>query len=71
MFTGTCDCRADVLLYLVQVLGIQMDGQGLVPQALEDTLTALLKQGGKMPQVLYTVPVGQNPTGEQGTHMLT
>ena len=38
----------------------------MVPQALEDTLTALQKQGGKMPRVLYTVPVGQNPTGEQG-----
>ena len=46
-----------------------MDGQGMVPQALKDTLTALQKQGGKMPRVLYTVPVGQNPTGEQGTHM--
>ena len=59
-----------MLLRLVQVLGIQMDGQGMVPQALEDTLTALQKQGGKMPRVLYTVPVGQNPTGEQGAHML-
>eukprot|EP00891_Asterochloris_glomerata_P008351 jgi/Astpho2/8351/fgenesh1_pg.00122_%23_86_t len=46
-----------------KVLGIRMDGQGMVPQALKDTLTALQKQGGKMPRVLYTVPVGQNPTG--------
>ena len=55
-----------MLQYLVQVQGIRMDGQGMVPQALADTLTALQQQGGRMPRVLYTVPVGQNPTGERG-----
>ena len=46
-----------------QVQGITTDDQGIVPEALSRVLEARSVQGQKAPRLLYTVPVGQNPTG--------
>ncbi|KXJ91474.1 putative L-kynurenine/alpha-aminoadipate aminotransferase [Microdochium bolleyi] len=50
----------------VRVYGVPMDGQGLIPEALDEILTgwdATARGGARKPHVLYTVPSGQNPTG--------
>lgn len=46
-----------------KVLGITTDDQGIVPEALSKALEGRTAQGSKAPRLLYTVPVGQNPTG--------
>ena len=51
-----------------KVQGICTDDQGIIPEALSKVLEARSAQGGKPPRVLYTVPVGQNPTGICFTH---
>jgi len=43
--------------------GVRSDENGLVPEELERLLESLPKQGKHKPRVLYTVPIGQNPTG--------
>ena len=47
-----------------RVQGIATDDQGIMPEALERVLEARSAQGVRPPRLLYTVPVGQNPTGE-------
>ncbi|KAK3300297.1 pyridoxal phosphate-dependent transferase [Chaetomium fimeti] len=50
----------------VGVVGVEMDGEGLVPEAMERVLDGwdVEARGGRAkPRVLYTVPSGQNPTG--------
>eukprot|EP00123_Amoebidium_parasiticum_P001249 comp12292_c0_seq1/m.7123 comp12292_c0_seq1/g.7123 ORF comp12292_c0_seq1/g.7123 comp12292_c0_seq1/m.7123 type:complete len:450 (-) comp12292_c0_seq1:161-1510(-) len=46
------------------LIGVATDGQGLVPESMEQILTSWdsRKQGPK-PRVLYTIPCGSNPTG--------
>lgn len=47
------------------VVGVPMDGEGLVVEAMEEMLSnwdSQERRAGK-PSVLYTVPTGQNPTG--------
>ena len=46
-----------------QVQGIATDGEGIIPEALSKALEQHKAQGSKPPRLLYTVPVGQNPTG--------
>lgn len=46
-----------------KVQGIETDGEGIIPGALSKALEQHTAQGGKPPRLLYTVPVGQNPTG--------
>jgi len=46
-----------------RVQGIETDGEGIIPGALSKALEQHTAQGGKPPRLLYTVPVGQNPTG--------
>lgn len=46
-----------------RVQGIETDGEGIIPEALSKALEQHTAQGGKPPKLLYTVPVGQNPTG--------
>ena len=41
-----------------------MDSQGIVPAELE-RICERLRQRGLHPKLLYTVPVGQNPTGSR------
>ena len=45
-------------------LGVKMDDQGLLPEALDDLLSNWDAEArkGRKPFVLYTVPSGQNPT---------
>jgi aromatic amino acid aminotransferase I len=50
----------------VGVVGVAMDGEGLLPEAMDALLRGWdpEKRGGRRrPHVLYTVPSGQNPTG--------
>jgi aromatic amino acid aminotransferase I len=50
----------------VNVVGIEMDGQGLLPGSMDRILKGwdVRERGGRRkPHVLYTVPSGQNPTG--------
>ncbi|RAH48562.1 aminotransferase-like domain-containing protein [Aspergillus brunneoviolaceus CBS 621.78] len=49
----------------LKVVGIKMDEQGLLPEALDETLSNWdeATRGGRKPRVLYTIPTGQNPTG--------
>eukprot|EP00696_Hemimastix_kukwesjijk_P014943 gnl/Hemi2/3028_TR1070_c0_g1_i1.p1 gnl/Hemi2/3028_TR1070_c0_g1~~gnl/Hemi2/3028_TR1070_c0_g1_i1.p1 ORF type:complete len:444 (-),score=90.06 gnl/Hemi2/3028_TR1070_c0_g1_i1:120-1451(-) len=46
----------------VEVVGVQMDRHGAIPQALSQT-AARLKAEGKRVKAFYTTPVGHNPTG--------
>lgn len=44
-----------------QILAIDIDGNGLIPQALQHVLEQRAKEGLKMPKFLYLIPTGQNP----------
>ena len=46
-----------------QVQGIMTDGEGIIPEALSSALEEHKAPGRAHPRLLYTVPVGQNPTG--------
>ncbi len=48
-------------------IGVRIDEDGVVPELLRETLEGLQSQGEKLPKLLYTVPVGQNPTGQAAT----
>ena len=45
-----------------EVVHVPVDDDGLIPEALQETLADLAKHG-KRPKFLYTVPTYQNPTG--------
>lgn len=50
----------------LNILGVRMDGIGLVPEDLDSKLRAWDTSAGaihKKPRTLYTIPSGQNPTG--------
>jgi 2-aminoadipate transaminase len=49
-------------VYQAQVVHVPMDADGLVPEALSDTLRAL-STAGRTAKLLYTVPNHQNPAG--------
>lgn len=44
-----------------KIIGIPLDEEGIVPEKLKETL-AELKQTGRLPKFLYTIPTIQNPT---------
>ena len=46
----------------VDYVGVELDDNGIVPAALEATISDL-KQKGKHPKYIYTIPTVQNPTG--------
>lgn len=48
--------------YQADVAHVPLDDDGLVPEALDDTLTAL-ERTGRRAKLLYTVPNHQNPAG--------
>ncbi|MCH8614090.1 PLP-dependent aminotransferase family protein [Arsenicicoccus dermatophilus] len=48
--------------YQADVVHVPCDGDGLVPEALDEHLTRLLAQGRRI-KFLYTVPTFQNPAG--------
>lgn len=49
----------------VKFIGLKMDDQGLIPEAMDALLSNwdVVARGARKPFVLYTVPSGQNPTG--------
>ncbi|KAK8219762.1 Aromatic/aminoadipate aminotransferase 1 [Zalaria obscura] len=47
----------------LNVVGVGMDGDGLLPSSLDEILSNWDESKGKKPFILYTVPTGQNPTG--------
>ena len=42
---------------------LTMDSSGIVPALFRETMESLRAAGKPLPRLLYTVPVGQNPTG--------
>jgi DNA-binding transcriptional MocR family regulator len=48
--------------YQAQLVHVPLDGDGLVPEALAETLTRLAAAGRRV-KLLYTVPTFQNPAG--------
>ena len=56
----------DLLLALgAELLPLAMDADGLLPSAVEAACEARLSAGQPLPKLLYTIPVGQNPTGSR------
>ncbi|KAL1409695.1 hypothetical protein Q8F55_003691 [Vanrija albida] len=51
------------LPYDTTVVGVKMDGEGIIPEDLESLLADWDESQGRFPRLLYTVPTGQNPTG--------
>ena len=43
---------------------LAMDAEGIIPGAFRTHLLGLRDAGQPLPKLLYTIPVGQNPTGE-------
>lgn len=48
-----------------QILPCALDADGLLPSAVEAACEARLLAGQPLPKLLYTIPVGQNPTGSR------
>ena len=46
----------------IEMAGVPVDGDGMVMEALEETLEALARQG-RRPRCIYTLATYQNPTG--------
>ncbi|KAK9807681.1 hypothetical protein WJX72_005972 [[Myrmecia] bisecta] len=46
-----------------KAMPVSIDQHGIVPSALRATLEARKESGAQMPRLMYTVPIGQNPTG--------
>lgn len=62
-FSSAVDAAAPMGVVFV---GVEMDGEGMVPEALDAVLSGwdAAKRGGvRKPRVLYAVPTGHNPTG--------
>ncbi|KAL4812583.1 pyridoxal phosphate-dependent transferase [Aspergillus spinulosporus] len=59
-YSGTLD---SAIVTGARVHGVEMDADGLRPDALERTLVSWDTSKGMKPRVLYTIPTGQNPTG--------
>lgn len=59
-YSGTLDSAKNQSL---NVMGIRMDGEGLLPDDLDFKLRAWDSCAGPKPFVLYTIPSGHNPTG--------
>ncbi|TFY60507.1 hypothetical protein EVG20_g7392 [Dentipellis fragilis] len=54
---------ASVRPFGVGVMPVQMDGEGMRADSLRTLLAQWDESKGKRPHVMYTVPVGQNPSG--------
>ena len=62
-FATVVECAAP---YGIKCQGVAVDGQGMLPDALDSVLSnwdPSAHQGASKPYMLYTVPSGQNPTG--------
>ena len=47
------------------IVPLAMDADGLIPSAIEAACEARIRAGRPPPKLLYTIPVGQNPTGSR------
>lgn len=47
----------------LNIVPVSMDGEGLKPEVLDSVLANWDKSKGQRPHILYTVSIGQNPTG--------
>ena len=47
---------------LADLVGVPLDEDGLIPEALEETIERLEREGRRV-KLLYTIPNFQNPTG--------
>ena len=45
---------------------VEIDRFGIIPEKLEATLESMKAKGQTIPALLYTIPIGQNPTGDAG-----
>ena len=45
-------------------IGMEVDEFGIIPELLLATLERMQAAGEAIPRLLYTIPVGQNPTSE-------
>lgn len=66
LHTPTAPCAAPpppLLSPSFELLPVPMDGEGMVPTALDAMLVSRRAAGLRMPRVVYTIPSGQNPTG--------
>ena len=45
-------------------IGMEVDACGIIPELLLATLEHMQAAGEPIPRLLYTIPVGQNPTSE-------
>lgn len=61
-FTYSCAAEAARVRGL-NIVPMTMDEYGMLPHALRETLTNWDYSRGKRPHLLYTVSIGQNPTG--------
>ncbi|KAH6879437.1 pyridoxal phosphate-dependent transferase [Thelonectria olida] len=59
-YSGTLACARS---QGIQLRSVGLDGQGLVPADLDQTLSTWDPAKGPKPFVLYMIPTGQNPTG--------
>lgn len=47
----------------LNIVDIKMDRDGMIPEVLRDTLENWDPSKGKRPHIMYTISIGQNPTG--------
>lgn len=47
----------------IETVPIRTDEDGIIPEAFQEAIAALQAKGKSLPNLLYTIPVGQNPTG--------
>ncbi|WBW71029.1 aromatic aminotransferase [Schizosaccharomyces osmophilus] len=47
----------------VNFISIDMDGEGMLPESLQEIMENWDPSKGSRPRILYTIPTGQNPTG--------
>lgn len=55
------DCVAKLREY--DIISVPIDSEGIIPEAMEAILERRRAEGAPLPRILYTVPIGQNPTG--------
>lgn len=48
-----------------ELLPVRLDSEGLIPGSIEEMCESRRSAGLPMPKALYTIPVGQNPTGSR------
>lgn len=47
----------------IEIISVDMDSEGMIPHKLEEVLHSIQSAGRRPPKLLYTIPIGQNPSG--------